>query len=52
MNKVSEKEGIPEQQQRLIFGGKQLGVKQTCKELNINSGSTIHLVLALRGGIV
>ncbi|KAK2635621.1 hypothetical protein Ddye_030413 [Dipteronia dyeriana] len=48
--KVEEKEGIPPMQQRLIYGGKQLTVDKTAKDYNIEGGSVLHLVLALRGG--
>ncbi|KAI9219166.1 ubiquitin-like protein 1 [Blastocladiella britannica] len=48
--KVEEKEGIPPPQQRLIFGGKQMADDKTISELNVQAGSTLHLVLALRGG--
>ncbi|KAK2635622.1 hypothetical protein Ddye_030414 [Dipteronia dyeriana] len=48
--KVEEKEGIPPMQQRLIYGGKQLAVDKTAKDYNIEGGSVLHLVLALRGG--
>ncbi|EOR01298.1 hypothetical protein E3P92_02746 [Wallemia ichthyophaga] len=47
---VEEKEGIPPAQQRLIFSGKQMADDKTVKEVNIEPGATIHLVLALRGG--
>jgi ubiquitin-like protein Nedd8 len=42
--------GIPPAQQRLIFSGKQLADDQEAKKFNIESGSVLHLVLALRGG--
>jgi len=48
--RVEEKEGIPPPQQRLIFGGKQMADEKTAKEYNIEAGSVLHLVLALRGG--
>ena len=49
--RVEEKEGIPPAQQRLIFGGKQMSDEKTAAEYNIEGGSVLHLVLALRGGI-
>eukprot|EP00292_Cryptomonas_paramecium_P032418 CAMPEP_0113681034 /NCGR_PEP_ID=MMETSP0038_2-20120614/11722_1 /TAXON_ID=2898 /ORGANISM="Cryptomonas paramecium" /LENGTH=77 /DNA_ID=CAMNT_0000599625 /DNA_START=147 /DNA_END=380 /DNA_ORIENTATION=+ /assembly_acc=CAM_ASM_000170 len=48
--RVEEKEGIPPQQQRLIFGGKQMHDDKTASDYNLEGGSTLHLVLALRGG--
>ncbi len=35
---------------RLIYAGKQLGDDKTAKDYNIEGGSVLHLVLALRGG--
>ena len=48
--RMEEKEGIPPNQQRLIFGGKQMHDDKTAKDYNIEGGSVIHMVLALRGG--
>ncbi|EFJ20582.1 hypothetical protein SELMODRAFT_93613 [Selaginella moellendorffii] len=63
--RVEEKEGIPPVQQRqakeisygmtlcscrLIFAGKQMNDDKTARDYNIEGGSVLHLVLALRGG--
>ncbi len=48
--RVEEKEGIPPVQQRLIFGGKQMYDDKIAKDYNVEGGSVLHLVLALRGG--
>jgi ubiquitin-like protein Nedd8 len=47
---MEEKEGIPPSQQRLIFNGSQLDDESTVLESNITPGSSLHLVLTLRGG--
>ena len=48
--KLQEIEGIPVEQQRLIYNGRQMQNDKTLDSLGIQQGSTLHLVLALRGG--
>ena len=50
-NALQEKEGIPVAQIRLIYSGKILKDDLTIQEANINPGTTLMMMMHLKGGM-
>jgi hypothetical protein len=51
MQRIQKKEGIPPEQQRIIYAGKQLNASDTLSSYNVTNESVCHLVLRLSGGM-
>jgi ubiquitin len=49
-DKIYDKEGIPSEQQRLIFAKKQLENDNTLQDYSVQNNSVLSLVIRLRGG--
>lgn len=49
--KIQDKKGIPSEQQRLMFNGKEMNDYHTLSDYNIQNGSTVHLIKRVRDGM-
>ena len=50
LEQIENLDGVPADQQRLVFADKRLKLNKTLADYNIQASSTVHLNLALRGG--
>jgi ubiquitin-large subunit ribosomal protein L40e len=48
--KISDRQGVPVSQQRLVFSAKQLADDKTMSDYGIRDSSTIHLIMRMLGG--
>ena len=48
--RISESQGIEQNQIRLIYHGNMVNLEKPIEELKVVAGDTIHMVLSLRGG--
>lgn len=48
--RLEEKEGIPPEQQRLVYDGKHINDDASLADYKLQDGAKLNLVLSLRGG--